>query len=42
MAETARRYDLVVFGATGFTGKFVAKLLDERNVTYKVALGGRR
>eukprot|EP00048_Salpingoeca_helianthica_P023178 m.22799 g.22799 ORF g.22799 m.22799 type:complete len:424 (-) comp8371_c0_seq1:647-1918(-) len=41
MAEQSRRYDLVVFGATGFTGKFVAKLLDERNVEYSIALGGR-
>ncbi len=40
--KMTERFDLVVFGASGFTGNYVAKLLDERKVKYSVALAGRR
>eukprot|EP00835_Amoeboradix_gromovi_P003495 NODE_233_length_13658_cov_0.453647.p3 type:complete len:349 gc:universal NODE_233_length_13658_cov_0.453647:11492-12538(+) len=35
------KFDLVVFGATGFTGKRVVKYLKDRKVKYSVAIAGR-
>ena len=35
------KFDLVVFGATGFTGKRVVKYLRDRKVKYSVAVAGR-
>ena len=35
------KFDLVVFGATGFTGKRVIKYLRDRKVKYSVAIAGR-
>lgn len=36
-----REYDLVIFGATGFTGQYVAeevaRIADEENITWAVA-----
>ena len=34
-------YDLVVYGATGFTGKLVAEYLANRGATETIALAGR-
>lgn len=43
MAASARAYDIVVFGASGFTGKFVAQLLDRNGCAqkYRIAVAGR-
>lgn len=39
--ESARKYDFIIFGATGFTGQFVvdevARLAEEEGVTWAVA-----
>ncbi len=37
----SRDFDLVVFGATGFTGKFVVKYLQEKAPGVSVAVAGR-
>ena len=34
-------FDLVVYGATGFTGKLVAKYMAERGGPERIALAGR-
>ena len=43
MSDESRRYDLVVWGATGFAGRLVAKYLTERYAPddVSVAIGGR-
>ena len=39
--SVTREYDLVIFGATGFTGQYVAeevaRIADEENITWAVA-----
>ena len=39
----SKPYDIVLFGATGFTGRLVARVLDERslNAGFTFALSGR-
>lgn len=41
MTDDARDYSLVVFGATGFTGQYVAeevaRIADEENITWAIA-----
>jgi len=43
MSNTNRPYDIVVWGATGFTGKLVSEYLTEQYTqdTVSLALGGR-
>ncbi len=36
-----RRFDIIVWGATGFTGKLVVEYLRDYHPTVKVAIGGR-
>ena len=40
MADTARAFDIIVYGATGFTGRLVAEYLNERGIT-RWAMAGR-
>ncbi|MEM7356751.1 MAG: saccharopine dehydrogenase NADP-binding domain-containing protein [Acidobacteriota bacterium] len=40
-SPSERRYDLVVFGATGFTGKLVAEYLAASSETFSWAIAGR-
>jgi short subunit dehydrogenase-like uncharacterized protein len=42
MSSTGRQYDLVVLGATGFTGKYIAEYVHEHAATdLRWAIAGR-
>ena len=41
MTETVRELDLVLFGATGFTGRLVAEFIATKHAGLRWALGGR-
>ena len=43
MADTNTKYDIVVFGASGYTGRLVAEYLQEEyaNTALKWAMAGR-
>jgi short subunit dehydrogenase-like uncharacterized protein len=42
MGSTGRQYDLVVYGATGYTGKYVAEYVQENIATdLRWAIAGR-
>jgi short subunit dehydrogenase-like uncharacterized protein len=42
MSSTGRQYDLVVLGATGYTGKYIAEYVQEHGATdLRWAIAGR-